>query len=138
MSIETGKAKKIKKDIENIKDFKTMKKEVVGSETETVEGPETGKKKTTTFKPTSWADYPKTKFKAEGGRVDLKHGSKKNTSRENKLEELGRVDAEKAFSKKGKSNLKSEKKRIVRELHAHGGSAGSKGAATHGFGIEIK
>ncbi len=34
----------------------------------------------------------------------------------NKYEELGRVDAEKAFTKKGKKNLKDEKKRIVKEL----------------------
>jgi len=46
--------------------------------------------------------------KADGGHV--------NTSRENRLEELGRVDAEKAYSSKGKRNLKDEKKRIVREL----------------------
>ena len=39
-----------------------------------------------------------------------------NTRRMNRLEELGRVDAEKAYSKKGKRNLKDEKKRIVREL----------------------
>ena len=39
-----------------------------------------------------------------------------NTSRENRLEELGRVDAEKAFSKKGKRNLKDEKSRIRGEL----------------------
>ena len=50
-------------------------------------------------------------------------GSKhKNTRRENRLEELGRVDAEKAYSKKGKKNLKDEKKRIVRELKKDGGS----------------
>ena len=34
----------------------------------------------------------------------------------NRLEELGRVDSEKAFTKKGKKNLKAEKKRIVKEL----------------------
>ena len=39
-----------------------------------------------------------------------------NSSRMNKLEELGRVDSEKAFTKKGKRNLKDEKKRIVRGL----------------------
>ena len=44
-----------------------------------------------------------------------------NSRRMNRLEELGRVDAEKAFSKKGKRNLKDEKKRIVRELKADGG-----------------
>ena len=44
-----------------------------------------------------------------------------NTKRMNRLEELGRVDSEKAFTKKGKRNLKDEKKRIVRELKAKGG-----------------
>ena len=39
-----------------------------------------------------------------------------NSRRMNRLEELGRVDAEKAYSKKGKRNLKDEKKRIVDEL----------------------
>tara|TARA_R110002020_G_scaffold466743_1_gene689488 strand:- start:396 stop:590 length:195 start_codon:yes stop_codon:yes gene_type:complete len=60
---------------------------------------------------------------------------RKNTSRENRLEELGRVDAEKGYSKKGKRNLKDEKKRIVRELKSHGGSAG---VALRGFGKEIR
>ena len=45
-----------------------------------------------------------------------------NTSRMNRLEELGRVDAEKAFTKKGARNLRDEKKRIVGELKkARGG-----------------
>ena len=35
-----------------------------------------------------------------------------NTSRMNRLEELGRVDSEKSNTKKGKKNLKDEKKRI--------------------------
>ena len=39
-----------------------------------------------------------------------------NTRRENRLEELGRVDAEKAYSKKGKRNLRDEKSRIRKEL----------------------
>lgn len=39
-----------------------------------------------------------------------------NTSRENRLEELGRVDAERAYTKTGKKNLAAEKKRIVGEL----------------------
>ena len=66
----------------------------------------------------------------KGGRV-----KKKNTRRMNRLEELGRVDAEKAYTKKGKRNLKSEKKRIVRELKSNGGSAG---AAIRGKGCEIR
>ena len=49
-----------------------------------------------------------------------------NSRRMNRLEELGRVDAEKAFSKKGKRNLKDEKKRIVRELKAKGGKVNRK------------
>jgi hypothetical protein len=51
----------------------------------------------------------------KGGRVALKKG---NTPRENRLEELGRVKAEKADTKKGKKNLTAEKKRIVKELKA--------------------
>ena len=49
-----------------------------------------------------------------------------NTSRMNRLEELGRVDAEKAFTSKGKRNLRDEKKRIVGELKATGGKVGTK------------
>ena len=52
-----------------------------------------------------------------------------NTRRMNRLEELGRVDAEKAYTRKGKRNLKDEKKRIVRELKSKGGGIG---AQTHG------
>ena len=44
-----------------------------------------------------------------------------NSRRMNRLEELGRVDAEKAYTKKGKKNLRGEKSRIVRELKATGG-----------------
>ena len=43
-----------------------------------------------------------------------------NTRRENRLEELGRVDAEKAYTKKGKRNLKDEKSRIRKELNKGG------------------
>ena len=57
----------------------------------------------------------------KGGRVGLrartfKKGGKVNTSRENRLEELGRVDAEKGRTRKGKKNLREEKQRIVHEL----------------------
>ena len=44
-----------------------------------------------------------------------------NSRRMNRLEELGRVDAERARTRKGARNLKDEKKRIVRELKADGG-----------------
>jgi hypothetical protein len=45
-----------------------------------------------------------------------------NTRRENRLEELGRVDAEKAYTRKGQRNLREEKSRIRKEL-ATGGRA---------------
>ena len=61
----------------------------------------------------------------------FKKGGHVNTRRENRLEELGRVDAEHAYTKKGKRNLKAEKKRIVREVS-------SRGAAKRGHGKEIK
>ena len=49
-------------------------------------------------------------------------GGMANTSRMNRLEELGRVDAEKAKTAKGKKNLAAEKKRVVGELkYAKGG-----------------
>ena len=44
--------------------------------------------------------------------------AKKLGGKTDKIEELGRVDAEKAYTKKGKKNLKAEKKRIVKELKA--------------------
>ena len=58
-------------------------------------------------------------------------GGSKSSRRENRLEELGRVDAEHAYTKKGKRNLKAEKKRIVRSLN-------SRGAAVRGHGKEIR
>ena len=41
---------------------------------------------------------------------------RRNTRRMNRLEELGRVDAERARTRRGKRNLRAEKKRIVKEL----------------------
>ena len=43
-----------------------------------------------------------------------------NTRRENRLEELGRVDAEKAYTSTGKKNLSAEKSRIRHELREGG------------------
>jgi hypothetical protein len=51
----------------------------------------------------------------------------RNTRRENRLEELGRVDAEKAYTSKGKRNLREEKSRIRKELKS-GGQPIPKGA----------
>ena len=50
-----------------------------------------------------------------------KENNMPNTRRMNRLEELGRVDAENARTRKGKRNLKDEKRRLVRELKAKGG-----------------
>ena len=49
-------------------------------------------------------------------RPRFQKGGRTNTRRENRLEELGRVDAEKARTRQGKRNLRDEKRRIVREL----------------------
>jgi Skp family chaperone for outer membrane proteins len=49
-----------------------------------------------------------------------------NSRRMNRLEELGRVDAERADTRKGARNLRDEKSRIVRELKATGGIAGKR------------
>ena len=74
-----------------------------------------------------------------------------NTSRENRLEELGRVDAEKAHTRKGRRNLRDEKRRIVSGLRGggiakrgkgvalkKGGHVQSMGKANRGGGIAIK
>ena len=58
---------------------------------------------------------------------DMRGSKRKNTRRENRLEELGRVDAEKAYTKKGKRNLRDEKKRVVRELNRKGGGIAKRG-----------
>ena len=50
--------------------------------------------------------------------------------RMNRLEELGRVDAERADTRNGKRNLREEKSRIVRELKAKGGKVKKKQAGT--------
>jgi len=59
---------------------------------------------------------PGKEIKGRSKIANYRHGGHVNTRRENRLEELGRVDAEKARTRKGKRNLKAEKKRIVKEL----------------------
>jgi len=74
-----------------------------------------------------------------------------NTSRENRLEELGRVDAERAHTRRGARNLRDEKRRIVSGLRGggiakrgkgvalnKGGHVQSMGKANRGGGIAIK
>jgi len=58
-----------------------------------------------------------------------------NTRRMNRLEELGRVDAEKAYTTKGKRNLRDEKKRIVKELKGGGIAKRGMGKAFRGGGL---
>ena len=74
-----------------------------------------------------------------------------NTRRENRLEELGRVDAERAFTGRGRRNLRDEKRRIISGLRGggiakrgkgialkKGGHVQSMGKANRGGGIAIK
>jgi hypothetical protein len=56
-----------------------------------------------------------------------------NTRRMNRLEELGRVNAERAHTKSGARNLRAEQRRVVDELTARGG-----GLAKRGKGIALK
>ena len=64
-------------------------------------------------------------------------GQMKNTSRMNKLEEMGRLNAEKAKTPMGKKNLAAEKKRVIGELNKgmgmkSGGKAYAKGGLAAG------
>ena len=52
-----------------------------------------------------------------------------NTRRMNRLEELGRVDAERADTRSGARNLRDEKRRIVGELKGGGIAKRGKGGA---------
>ena len=60
-----------------------------------------------------------------------------NTRRENRLEELGRVDAERAFTGRGRRNLRGEKSRIRGELEK-GGRVKAAGIAKRGLGKAFK
>ena len=82
-------------------------------------------------RPKAWVTKKSRADIQDEARTKYKKGGHVNTRRENRLEELGRVDAEKAYTKKGKRNLRAEKKRIVREVS-------SRGAAKRGHGKEIK
>ena len=52
-----------------------------------------------------------------------------NTRRMNRLEELGRVDAERAHTRRGRRNLRDEKRRIVSGLRGGGIAKRGKGIA---------
>ena len=57
-----------------------------------------------------------------------------NTRRENRLEELGRVDAERAFTGRGRRNLLDERRRIRGELKGGGIAKRGLGKAFKGGG----
>jgi len=59
---------------------------------------------------------PNKRFNKQVPGFGYRSGGRVNTGRENELEELGRVDAERAFTGRGRRNLGAEKRRIVREL----------------------
>jgi hypothetical protein len=61
-------------------------------------------------------------------------GAVKNTSRMNKLEEMGRLNAEKAKTPMGKKNLMAEKKRVLGDLKMmkKGGKAYASGGLAAG------
>ena len=62
-----------------------------------------------------------------------------NTRRMNRLEELGRVDAERAHTGKGARNLRDEKRRIVGELRRKGGGIAKRGKGmAYGKGGHVK
>ena len=58
-----------------------------------------------------------------------------NTRRENRLEELGRVDAERAFTGRGRRNLLDERRRIRGELKGGGIAKRGLGKAFRGGGL---
>lgn len=68
---------------------------------------------------------------ADKGKSFKQGGKMANTPRMNRLEELGRVNAEKASTAKGKKNLMAEKSRIVGEL---GGGMKKGGVAKYAKG----
>jgi len=53
---------------------------------------------------------------ADKGRKFKEGGDMKNTSRMNKLEEMGRLNSEKAYTSKGKNNLAAEKQRVLGDI----------------------
>ena len=63
---------------------------------------------------------PNKRFNKQVPGYGYKHGGQVNTSRENRLEELGRVDAERGRTRVGRRNLGAEKRRIVRQLGKRG------------------
>ena len=61
---------------------------------------------------------PNKRFNKQVPGYGYQRGGRVNTRRENRLEELGRVDAERGRTRVGRRNLSDEKKRIIREIRA--------------------
>ena len=92
--------------------YKAREDESLGMRT----GKESGKKQSMADRRAEsygkWGSRPDQRInRARGGAV-----RRRNTRRENILEEEGRVSAEKAYTKGGKRRLGAEKRRLVREL----------------------
>ena len=103
--------KKISKRPKPHQGYKAREDESLGMRT----GKESGKKATLKARRDEsygkWGSRPNQRInRAKGGSVH------RNTRRENILEEKGRVDAEKAYTSKGKRALKGEQRRLAREL----------------------
>ena len=64
----------------------------------------------------------------------LRKGGRVNTRRENILEEKGRVDAEKAYTKGGKERLGAEQRRLAHELGKKEGGFLARRKKLAGFG----
>ena len=87
--------------------------------------------------PSSWITKKKKNWitKKEKPKYEAKPWiTKKNTSRMNELEELGRVDAERGRSPQGRKNLHDEKRRIIRELQGQRKKRAGGGMAQRGLG----
>ena len=69
---------------------------------------------------------PNRRFNKQVPGHGYKHGGQVNKSIVNRLEELGRVDAERGRTPTGRKNLSDEKKRIIRELRKSGKFKGLK------------
>ena len=67
-------------------------------------------------------------------RISKQRGGRVNTRRENILEEKGRVDAEKAYTKGGKERLGAEQRRLAHELGKKEGGFLARRKKLAGFG----
>ena len=104
--------KKITKRPKPHQGYKAREDESLGMRT----GKESGKKATLKARRDEsygkWGSRPNQRINRAKGGAARHH----NTRRENILEEKGRVDAEKAYTRKGRRRLGAEQRRLAREL----------------------